>query len=225
MCQANRFVDQHLEFFRTCLDVQEQWTGGSPRLWTTQITDGDWNHLPVENITRQQLKELCRNSRYSNEDCIFAIMAWGGLNRRHGRRLANNVQHLTNIVTSLRNETMSATDAYTAIYQIIQGAPIGIRPAYYTKLIFFLDPNHSCYIMDQWTAKSINLLRGTPVVRLQQGHVSNLNTAAIYNVFCQEIRYLANLLEQDPEHIEMALFSEGRNRGRWRQYVVNNWTP
>jgi hypothetical protein len=98
-------------------------------------------------------------------------------------------------------------------------------PAYFTKLICFVNPNLKGYIMDQWTAKSINLIFDNKIVALNNsGHVTDRNNAAIYEDFCLKIEYLADLLNLKPIDLEENLFSNGGvNKGKWRQFVVDNW--
>jgi hypothetical protein len=99
-------------------------------------------------------------------------------------------------------------------------------PAYFTKLICFVNPNLKGYIMDQWTSKSINLLFENKIVFLNaSGHVSDKNTSQIYEDFCLKIEYLADLLNLKPIDLEENLFGNGGvNKGKWRQFVVDNWS-
>lgn len=85
--------------------------------------------------------------------------------------------------------------------------------------------------MDQWTARSINLLMESEIVRLTSGrYVSQKNTGANYEAFCVAIEELteicnsksSNGLVQSAEEIEARLFSEGGKGDKaqpWRIYV------
>ena len=99
-------------------------------------------------------------------------------------------------------------------------------PAYFTKLICFVNPNLKGYIMDQWTSKSINLLFENNIVALtNSGHVKDTNSASVYEEFCSKIECLAELLKLNPIDLEENLFSNGGvNKGKWRQFVVDNWS-
>ena len=82
-------------------------------------------------------------------------------------------------------------------------------------------PAKNGWIMDQWLGKSINLLAGEPIVRLQQGGAPALNnTADDYERFCVYLEQIAGILQLHPELTEQALFSDGGHQPRaWRAYV------
>jgi hypothetical protein len=104
-------------------------------------------------------------------------------------------------------------------------------PAYFTKLIYFLRASQDGYIMDQWTARSINLLR-TPDQRLVRMHihakgqaVSSHNDAHAYEEFCRSLEELSDALfgsrlPVDVDRAERQIFSRGHGRGAWRKYLI-----
>jgi hypothetical protein len=79
--------------------------------------------------------------------------------------------------------------------------------------------------MDQWTARSMNLLLGPPsLVKVIKGqgkvrYVSSKNDSDVYRRFCGAVNELARAVEDTPERTEMRLFSQGEGRGEWREYV------
>lgn len=80
--------------------------------------------------------------------------------------------------------------------------------------------------MDQWTARSINLLVDRPIVALLKNsnrtggyRVSSSNDCCVYQQFCELVETLAAHLKITNEEAEMRLFSEGRGQGQWREYV------
>ena len=114
-------------------------------------------------------------------------------------------------------------------------------PAYFTKLIYFLEPKHNGYIMDQWTARSMNLLRKSdeyeihliPTAwRKSNGSSKNFrnfrvdpkkNDVCIYRAFCEDLEQLAEYLNIDPEKTEKLIFSKGGKvdkMGCWRRFVL-----
>ena len=100
----------------------------------------------------------------------------------------------------------------------------GIGIGYFTKLICFLAPNLNGYIMDQWVAKSINLLTGEPIVNLTGNNwVNDRNDSNTYEIFCQHIDNLAELLNCSGFEAEKQIFSVGRGNGQWRNYLINNY--
>ena len=105
---------------------------------------------------------------------------------------------------------------------------MGMGPAYFTKLIFFLMPESASsargYIMDQWTSRSMNLLKSDArfiktVVSGNSRWVADSNDEGTYEAFCREVETLAAILSMRPDKAEELLFSEGRGKGRWRNYL------
>jgi hypothetical protein len=138
----------------------------------------------------------------------------------------------------MRHERLSHLEAYDEFYKLKHDPTYklpGLGPAFFTKLIFFCLPPHKGYIMDQWTAKSVNLLTGKNIVSFSDGYVSEKNTICNYECFCEVIEQLGQRLHgenkeknnkkiENGEKIEMAMFSRGvyrsEKRWPWRQYVI-----
>lgn len=99
-------------------------------------------------------------------------------------------------------------------------------PAYFTKLICFLNPNLNGYIMDQWTAKSVNIICGKEIVKLTpQGFVDSIkNDTKVYRAFCEVIDQIAKEVNMKGIDIEESMFSNGgRKKGGWRRFLIENW--
>jgi len=154
-------------------------------------------------------------------------MAWGGMGSRWGKAhvaAAWSSRHkLTSHLTKLRSGSLTRCDAYN----LFANSPVpGIGPAYFTKLMYFFNPNpnQDHYIMDQWTAKSVNLLTGTTVVRIYGNWASSLNKCGNYLAYCHEIDEIAALLKIKGADVEEMLMSKGGlPRWRWRQYLTTCW--
>jgi len=118
-----------------------------------------------------------------------------------------------------------------------------MAPAYFTKLIFFLrgaDVADTGYIMDQWAGCSVNILTGDPCAVLMNAtytwkvpkkgpkklaadfQVSEHNTAEDYERFCRVVDEIAVITKLPPHDAELLLMSEGKGKGAWRKYVVDN---
>ena len=110
-------------------------------------------------------------------------------------------------------------------------------PAYFTKLIFFLESKHNGYIMDQWTARSMNLLRKSNKYKIHLIYTnkrksdglryfyvdSTNNNACIYRAFCEDLEHLSEYLNIDSEETEKLIFSRGgmlEKMGCWRRFVL-----
>ena len=130
------------------------------------------------------------------------------------------------IVREMRHGNLSHLDAYSEFHRIWKKPEIlGMGAAYFTKLIFFCEPNHKGYIMDQWVAKSINLLTDSNLVHLEGGCVSKRNTRETYAEFCAAIEKIGEQSELNGEETEIALFSKGgHKKWAWRDYVVKEYT-
>ncbi len=150
------------------------------------------------------------------------------------------------IALQMTQGKISRFDAYHAFHELhLQDKLAGMGPAYYTKLIFFLEPTHSGYIMDQWTARSMNLLRNEDASKIRllpvfkgrpagdAAHGLNYyvdpkrNSVNIYKAFCDDLEQLANELGIPASSTEVLLFSNGdkgkkKDRSRWREYVLEH---
>ena len=154
--------------------------------------------------------------------------AWGGMNRDYGRDFFKKMSAWMTTVDKLRDGAFANRAlAYKALSDLKKnGSMPGVGPAYFTKLLFFLSPKHNGYIMDQWTSKSVNLLTGNRTVDINTaGIVTMANTEPNYENFCETIDSLSELLGVTPMEAEEKIFSKGgRNKGLWRQFVINNWS-
>ena len=218
-------VPEHYQKFKDCIVFQETWPSPNIQSWWKHVTGQENGRFPKSDVTRQSIKELCSDKKFSDEECLGAVMAWGRQNRRHGRMLFLRKNEVLPIIGAMRHGEIDPVEAYESFYQIWRGGkPLGMGAAYFTKLIFFCVPGHRGYIMDQWTSKSINLLRKTPLVHLISGHVSKKNGKEVYAQFCNLVDEIAEELGVTGEHIEVAMFSKGgRRKAAWRRYVVNHF--
>ncbi len=155
-------------------------------------------------------------------------MAWGGQGAGKSKRFAAEAwrsrEQIAEHLTKLRAGNLSRTKAYELFLD--DGNIRGLGPAYFTKLLYFFSPTCDFYIMDQWTAKSVNLLNSRHIV-LMSGHaVSGLNTGANYVNYCNEVETIAGLLAggisgEDAE--EMLMSKGGRKPWQWRAHLRASW--
>ena len=112
--------------------------------------------------TRQSVIEFIR--KY---DCflgIFYVLIWGGHRLTQILDVLNHVeddkQFLNDITSMFCKVSHSPEEVYSTLKNIK-----GLGPAYFTKILYFYthafdkNSNHKAYIMDQFTSKSMNLLR------------------------------------------------------------------
>jgi hypothetical protein len=106
----------------------------------------------------------------------------------------------------------------------VKGKLPGLGIGYYTKLICFLSPELNGYIMDQWVAKSINLLTGKNIVKLtSDSWVNDSNDSKTYESFCSHVDCLAYQLKCSGFEAEEVIFSVGRGQGEWRNYLIRHY--
>ena len=76
--------------------------------------------------------------------------------------------------------------------------------------------------MDQWTAKSVNILTRENQIKLSpNGIVPKSNRPEQYEWYCRIIETLADRIKRSPLDTEEALFSYGGyQKGLWRIYVL-----
>lgn len=230
------FLENHLDQFLASLNEPYFWPGKAPATWAANLQLDDIPNqaqLPAVPLTREELRKICLDE---DKDPLFGYictMAWGGQNG--GPRGKRNVHDawaerdtIRNILDTLREGGLNRN----AAYQLFCDNPVtGLGPSFFTKLLFFFSPEPNFYIMDQWTAKSVNLLTGKQIVKIYgTGRTSptRSNVPENYEVFCAVIDALGRHTNFTGDKVEEKLFSRGRTRGtnnigRWREYVTNHW--
>jgi len=181
------------------------------------------------------------------ELCI-SVLAWGGMHGKNRDLLFKRpLEPWVGIANQIRDDGLSRPESYSAFAALRSNgdnAIVGMGPAYFTKLIYFLAPTTSSraakgYIMDQWLGCAINLLVGRQLVKLDQhltwqlkkgkpvqradSFVSNLNTGQNYEAFCIVVEALSAEMGTiwTPELTERALIADGgREPHPWRSYLV-----
>ncbi len=221
------FHDEYLEAFQTMARIGE-WKDRSASAWMKSAgLDELGEEAASQPLSRSFLKWLSANDAVSERDVLWAILAWGGMRRDAARRLSAHEERWIEIVAKLRSGELNRCASYRicfdAVHEIKAG---GIGPAYFTKLIFFANPMHNGFIMDQWTSRSVNFLVNRPaVVKMRtRNHVDPQNDSNTYEQFCSLIETLSeNLVDKTPEETEQCLFSTGgHNPDPWRRYLLMN---
>jgi hypothetical protein len=206
--------------------------GGSrrPGKWAAAVAGQGYDGplAPVrEPMTRAKLHDFCCTEPSISER-VLAICAWGGMRVYRGRELFRAKEKWEEAISLVVEARPTRGEAYQRFSELRQGGCLpGMGPAYFTKLMYFLGADQRGYIMDQWTARSVNLLFSDPLIALHQGaFVADTNDALLYETFCGRVEEIAGELSHatgkpiTPDEAEMAMFSKGgRKAGRWRRYV------
>lgn len=182
--------------------------------------------LPNFQLDRAAVRAICLNPANPVLFGYVCAMAWGGQGGRLGRRDViaawNAREKIVLHLTALRAGGLSRQAAYNLFCAV--GAVPGLGPSFFTKLLYFFSPIPSFYIMDQWTAKSVDMLTRNWVVRMSGDAPSNQNKGGNYQAFCEEVDLVARLLGCSGQVAEERLFSQGgRQRWPWRAHIRANW--
>lgn len=232
------FVTEHLNKLRELGHDRQSWVGGKLRPYAESVVGALENCTPSQLSSdegdRDYLFGLIADRNVSTATCCVAILGWGGMRRDHARKVLSTAQHWMPIVDTIRQGSLTRTEAYGQFMKVrALGNLPGMGPAFFTKLIYFFGKNSQSrgYIMDQWTARSANLLLGADLVELihtkSGSWVTDENTEAVYDSFCVFIERLAAELNVATDIAEEMIFSIGQRgrsklRGAWRQYVLQH---
>lgn len=242
------FQPEHLAAFAAIPFEPQPPYGKAPTRWASmmQITGSPelptFDKLPDKQLTRPEVRKQCLAPFPVLHGYIVA-MAWGDQGAgpggtKHALTAWQSRGLIAELLTELRKGKLTRRDAY----DLFATNPVtGLGPSYYSKLLYFFRSGKSTqpvdrYIMDKPTAKSINLLAGEQIVRLNKdGNVEASNTGENYDAFCREVDRLAQILNarhgatppRSGEDVEQMLFSLGSIKKQppraWRQYLDAKW--
>ena len=228
----NDYIPKHFEALKNAKFNEQGPVGDSPATWVVdmQLDFGQIDNLPDKQLTRQEVRRICQDTRNNVFYGYICAMSWGaqgrgpngGVNARKAWAARGQFQDRLENLRGMKNS--KRCDAYNLFSG--KNRVSGLGSAYFTKLLYFFGPgNH--YVMDQWTVKSVCLLTGRKIVKNSGGHPSKDNTGFNYNLFCRVVDDLAQKFGSTGDVIEQKLFSIGsikkKPRGVWRQYVVDEW--
>jgi hypothetical protein len=188
--------------------------------------------LGHERLSHDALRRFCLATEVTSLECFVACMAWGGMRHDHGAQALLARQQWLGLICEVRTSGLSRAELFGRFLQLRPDRLPYIGIAYFTKLLHFLRRGPDAYILDQWTAKSVNLLTGREVVHLTGSWVDDSNAAHGYEEFCTVIECLSQRMRQhyklpfEGREAEVALMSRGgRNPDTWRKYLKANWRP
>lgn len=219
------FLKQHLEVLKASMADSGSWgRAQAPARWAQALPPHELpGAIATHNrpLSREELRELCRDPAVDVLTAYLCIMAWGGQRRDHGREAWRHRDRIQRALTRLREEDLSQNAAFNVF---AAEEPIkGLAVAFFTKLIFFFrKPATGYFILDQWTGNSMNLLCGYEVVPLDPSWtVSRRTTAAAYDKYCELMVELSKQLCVSPDQTEQLLLSEGGRAPKpWRRHVL-----
>jgi hypothetical protein len=219
-------VEEHFQYFKKCAFEKQGPLGLPPLLWAEKLGLNGVplkGQLPNISVDRNSVRPICRDFNYPVIFGYVCTMCWGiqekGPRGDRGVLVAwEGRETIEKHLEKNKNSNLSRCETFNFFKKKVKG----LGPSYFTKLLFFFSPAEDMWIMDQWTAKSVNLLTGERVVRLSGGLSSNMNKGGNYQAFCEEIDNLASQMNCSGNQIEQRLMSRGKPPGKWRQYVVKH---
>ena len=193
--------------------------------WRPKLSANDWVNYVFQGQLPSWALDLPKDlpNRFEMEDhlkvetdssrAIAIVFSWGGMGVRNGRLFRENFESYANAVGSF---TGSRKDSYDLLHRINAN---GVGPAFFTKLVRYLRPHASDtgYIMDQWLARSINLIYGRGILMHGQrrNYVHRDNNADVYELFSERIERVAERLNCTSKEIEEFMFASTE----WRNWV------
>lgn len=220
-----KFVKNHLNYLIK-FNENHQYKGRNTMNWAKIVLpnvkiDDNLNKC----LTRDELMIFCKNKDENGLVMLIAILSWGGMSLKHGKNLLrnnNSKDAILELVSNLRNCNYSNRQEAFQEFQDYRSKKLltGMGIAFYTKLICFLAPSLNGYILDQWVGKSINLITGEKLIKINRyGWVLDINDSMIYERYCYIIDKLAKQFKYSGLQIEEKLFSIGYGKGKWRNYL------
>lgn len=223
------FRQPHWNIFSQLDFIEQNAVGRAPADWVRihHIDIPEFPHpLPDHPLDRAELLEICNNHNNPDLFCYICIMAWGNQRAANIQKAWEGIQINHANLHALRghDQILNRVQAFDLFNN--QNPVNGLGPAFFTKLFYFMHPDHTgFYIMDTWTARGINLLTGHEVVRMNNSFsVVSENTGINYDYFCRTIDQIARTMHLTGEQLERMLFgSPGNPIGAWNTYVQDNY--
>jgi hypothetical protein len=169
-------------------------------------------------ITRKQSRLICSDPKVDAQSAYAVAMAWGAQNLKHFN-LSKDHGNLRILIDELRSTTEDREADFHRAKDLLCDVP-GIGISYFTKLLYLCRQSADAYILDQWTAKSLDiLLQDTPVELSTWGGPVVWTTREDYGKYCAALEEIASLLGEGwtGESVETALFDH--RHGEWRNHV------
>ncbi len=220
-----QFDLEHLNKLKSIEPVKQGQWGYNAYKWSNNFISSPDPRLD-QRFDRSALREFCQVNRRDPSIACWAILAWGKMNPQFGRSLYQVRQGWLPTVETILAGDLTRKEAFDAFRSLREESKLpGMGPAYFSKLITFLNPDLGGYILDQWTGKSVHLLSKEPqIILTKDGYVSDQNTGDKYEWFCQFIETLAAEFGHSANEVEEMLFSKGgRNKAAWRAHIVDHF--
>ncbi len=201
----------------------------------------------TKKISKVRRTRQCVIDFLKKSDCfsgIFFVLIWGGHKESSLLNVLNyfedNKEKLNEVTVMLREASHSPEEVYSTLKDVK-----GLGPAYFTKILYFYTHafdkkwNHKSYIMDQFTSKSMNLLRMESKkydINLSQDYLKvkdsldNNTSYSMYKNYNKDIEKLVQFFQEkgnknvNADIIEVMLFGDSNKKSstpfrKWRLYT------
>lgn len=218
----------HLKEFIECGSHKKDQIENNPFIWAKFVLPfHEFDEKLNQQFSRQSLQAFCKNRKNSDLEVVVAILAWGGTRIKNGHILFTKGIKWLDFIRRIRTKKIqSRAEAFSEFQELRKRKQVnGLGIASYTKLICFLNPELNGYILDQWTAKSINLIFEDNIVKLYGQWVSEYNNDQTYERYCSAIDEIASRLNCSGIEVVERLSSFEGGSDAWLNYVLKHYTP
>lgn len=253
MAFETKFIPEHWKKFRCCntpkLERNKK-RGKFPETFAQDFYNANSEQLCRKTVDHDYVVGCVEDPTKNVATVCAAILAWGGMRYPHRNDLISLKSDCwLKVSQKLRCGEIGHLEAFEEFTALRKGGLLkGMGPAYFTKLIYFLQFSDSSkgpggYIMDQWASETVNLLTDTDTVLLDanvsrrwkklkrneepvvvvsaNSRVSDLNTSENYRKFCSAMDEMASELNMNRSEIDCAVMGQGDNaNNNWRYYLV-----
>jgi len=219
-----KYSQSHFNALTKCVPTSVDLTspgGNAIQKWANGVEEKIRLNLPDRKLSKQEIINLADTGTLSTKELFLHIMAWGEMYPINARRVFTNFKQTKLLMEKLLRGRISPEDAFSEFEKLYEtGQMKGMKPAFFTKLIRFCSKNPRACIMDQWSAKSINLLLGQKLIQLNNSGSPEIGLGkAPYSKFCDVMDDLSQTFQKTPDEMDSILMS----KGNWRKYLKSNY--
>ena len=232
----------HIQILEELDDLnQNEFTKKNYKIYTDSVSK-------IKRTRKEVINFIKLNNVYFG---IFFILLWGNHKEPHITNVLSDFEDNGKSIDKLSSMLFKASKSPEQIYDALNAIK-GLGPAYFTKILYFYTHAFSevwkdkMYIMDQFTSKSMNLLRKSVKnynINLSDERIKILKSNSLvakysnYKKFNDDIKSLSDFFKNEgnrninEELIEVMLFGQNytsktlhfSSHELWRKYVNENY--
>ncbi len=230
MSLNQKHLNEFLEIIKN-KDIQKEQpaVGHIPRNFAKKVLKDNDPRLLLLNdkkLTRKEVRESCQNKNITIDISLINILAWGGQRRNMFQLTWNTIDNLKPTIEKIKEGKINRKEAFEELSDICNKKKVkGISVSYFTKILFFYSKNEDSPILDQWTAKSVNLLWQNKIINIKNNLPNPKTTSDEYEEYTNVVTELSKKIDKSISDTETFLFSVGGKSSEirnWRNYVKAN---